>query len=229
MRCETAATSVNQQPLLLAFLILISTSTLISARPVTRSVRPDRRRSVAKKRPTERCEMLGTRPRRIASSAISRWLQWLIGRYSPTASRKSSRSPRKSARGCMSQARPSAAHRRAAPAHTGRDAPVASARANTAPSSATRRVPARSRARQHSSAACNTMRARTANCCEVEWGSYQRLQRFALRRLNKHRIGGQQGHRNLPSQLPIRHATTPPIDSCFVARRKQPRSDYLRP
>src|ERR1700720_3422240 len=33
-----------------------------------------------KKRPTERCEMLGTRPRRMASSAISRWLQWLIGR-----------------------------------------------------------------------------------------------------------------------------------------------------
>jgi len=33
-----------------------------------------------KKRPTERCEMLGTSPRRMASSAISRWLQWLIGR-----------------------------------------------------------------------------------------------------------------------------------------------------
>ena len=33
-----------------------------------------------KKRPTERCEMLWTRPRRMASSAISRWLQWLIGR-----------------------------------------------------------------------------------------------------------------------------------------------------
>ena len=33
-----------------------------------------------KKRPTERCEMLATRPRRIASSAISRWLHWLIGR-----------------------------------------------------------------------------------------------------------------------------------------------------
>src|SRR5271169_6088936 len=33
-----------------------------------------------KNRPTERCEMLGTRPRRIASPAISRWLQWLIGR-----------------------------------------------------------------------------------------------------------------------------------------------------
>src|SRR6266581_890201 len=28
-----------------------------------------------KKRPTERCEMLGTKPRRMASSAISRWLQ----------------------------------------------------------------------------------------------------------------------------------------------------------
>jgi hypothetical protein len=33
-----------------------------------------------KKRPTECCEMFETRPRRIASSAISRWLQWLIGR-----------------------------------------------------------------------------------------------------------------------------------------------------
>ena len=33
-----------------------------------------------KKRPTERCEMFGTRPRRMASSAISRWLQWLMGR-----------------------------------------------------------------------------------------------------------------------------------------------------
>ena len=33
-----------------------------------------------KKRPTERCEMFGTRPRRVASSAISRWLQWLMGR-----------------------------------------------------------------------------------------------------------------------------------------------------
>jgi len=28
-----------------------------------------------KKRPTERCEIVGMRPRRIASSAISRWLQ----------------------------------------------------------------------------------------------------------------------------------------------------------
>src|SRR6185369_10196688 len=49
----------------------------------------------------------------------------------------------------MSQARPSAAHRRAARARTGQDAPAATAGANTARSSATRRVPARSRARQH--------------------------------------------------------------------------------
>src|SRR5258708_7860167 len=33
-----------------------------------------------KKRPTERCEMLGPTPRRIASAAISRSLQWLIRR-----------------------------------------------------------------------------------------------------------------------------------------------------
>ena len=33
-----------------------------------------------KKRPTERCEIFGTRRRRMASSAISRWVHWLIGR-----------------------------------------------------------------------------------------------------------------------------------------------------
>src|SRR6516225_6716946 len=49
----------------------------------------------------------------------------------------------------MSQVRPSAAHRRAAPTRIGRQAPAATARANTAPSSATRRVPARSRGRQY--------------------------------------------------------------------------------
>src|SRR6516225_9579287 len=49
----------------------------------------------------------------------------------------------------MSQARPSAGHQRAAPTRIGRRAPAATVRANTAPSSATRRVPARSRARQH--------------------------------------------------------------------------------
>src|SRR4029077_17676117 len=47
--------------------------------PVTKAVRLEVG-LFFKNRPTERCEMLGTRPRRIASSAISRWLQWLIGR-----------------------------------------------------------------------------------------------------------------------------------------------------
>src|SRR5262249_3890949 len=56
---------------------------------------------------------------------------------------------RKSARGCMSQVRPSAAHPRAAPTRIGRQAPAATARANTAPSSATRRVLARSRGPQY--------------------------------------------------------------------------------
>ena len=45
--------------------------------------------------------------------------------------------------------RPSAAHPRAAPTPIGRQAPAAIARANTAPSSATRRVLARSRGRQY--------------------------------------------------------------------------------
>src|SRR6516162_2344751 len=49
----------------------------------------------------------------------------------------------------MSQARPSAAHPRAAPTRIGRQAPAATARANTATSSATRRVLARSRGRQY--------------------------------------------------------------------------------
>src|SRR5215467_3923326 len=49
----------------------------------------------------------------------------------------------------MSQVHPSAAHPRAAPTPIGRQAPAATARANTAPSSATRRVLARSRGRQY--------------------------------------------------------------------------------
>src|SRR6516164_9118340 len=50
-------------------------------------------------------------------------------------------------------------------------------------------------------------------------GSHQRFQRITLRWLNNHRIGGQQGHRNLPSQLPICHATAPPIRLLFCCRK----------
>src|SRR5262249_18861351 len=39
------------------------------------------------------------------------------------------------------------------------------------------------------------------------------------RRQNNHRIGGQPGHRNFPSQLPIRHATAPPIRLLFCCRK----------
>jgi hypothetical protein len=46
-----------------------------------------------KKRPTERCEMFETKPRRIASSAISRWLQWLIGRSLSDGLRRRCRAP----------------------------------------------------------------------------------------------------------------------------------------
>ena len=99
-----------------------------------------------KKRPTERCEMRGTRPRRMASSAISRWLQWLIGRRSPITSRRSSQSPRRSARACTSRELQSVAHRPAARPRNARRLPVAIACANTAPSSAKPRVPVRSHA-----------------------------------------------------------------------------------
>src|SRR6516164_6643029 len=50
-------------------------------------------------------------------------------------------------------------------------------------------------------------------------GSHQRFQRFTVRRQNNHRIGGQPGHHDFPSQLPIRHATTPPIRLLFCYRK----------
>ena len=49
--------------------------------------------------------------------------------------------------------------------------------------------------------------------------SHQRFQRFTLRRQNNHRIGGQPGHRNFPSQLPTRHATAPSIQLLFCCRK----------
>src|SRR5215471_19316244 len=50
-------------------------------------------------------------------------------------------------------------------------------------------------------------------------GSHQRFQRFTVRRQNNHRIGGQPGHRKFPSQLPILHATAPPIRLLFCCRK----------
>ena len=51
----------------------------LRGQPVANALRPEVG-LFFKNRPTERCEMRAMRPRRIASSAISRWLQWLIGR-----------------------------------------------------------------------------------------------------------------------------------------------------
>src|ERR1700682_6744382 len=42
-------------------------------------------------------------------------------------------------------------------------------------------------------------------------GTHQLFQHFALFGQNVHRLGGQQGHSNLPSLLWIHHATTPAI------------------
>src|SRR6516162_444985 len=112
----------------------------------------------------------------------------------------------------MLTARPSAAHRRAARAPTAHRALHASACANTAPSSATRRVPARSRGRQY----CR----QHAKSCEPATPTVVRSNGLApalLRRQNNHRIGGQPGHRNFLLSPPIRDATSPPIRlPCFV-------------
>ena len=179
-----------------------------------------------KNRPTERCEMLGTRPRRIASSAISRWLQWLIGRSLSDGLSQVIAITAQICSGVYVAGAPSAAHRRAARAPTAHRALHASACANTAPSSATRRVPARSRVRR----CCR----RHAKSCEPATPTVVRsnglvpaLQRFSLRRQNNHQIGGQPGHRKLPSQPPIRDATSPPIRlPCFVTASR-PLSAHL--
>src|SRR6516164_9336169 len=101
-----------------------------------------------KKRPTERCEMFETRPRRIASSAISRWLQWLIGR---SLSDGFSQVIAITAQICSGVYVAGAPERGASASRSDTDwaAGACRHRANTAPSSATRRVLARSRGRQY--------------------------------------------------------------------------------
>src|ERR1043166_6428815 len=122
-----------------------------------------------KKRPTERCEMLGTSPRRMASSAISRWLRGLIGRslsdgfsqvIAPTAqicwavnvagapARGASASRSETA--CLS------------PARRHRLRQYRTVFGQTPSSRALSRTPT-------PSAACRMIRARNANCCAVEW------------------------------------------------------------
>src|SRR5271170_7893303 len=122
-----------------------------------------------KNRPTERCEMLGTRPRRIASPAISRWLQWLIGR---SLSDGLSQVIAITAQICSGVYVAGAPERGASQSRSGTNCPSGASRqrlrqyrtvfGHTSSSRALSRTPMLS-------AACKIMRARNANCCEVEW------------------------------------------------------------
>jgi hypothetical protein len=87
-----------------------------------------------KKRPTERCEMLGTRPRRIASSAISRWLQWLIGRSLSDGFSQVIAITAQICSGVYVAGAPQRGASAAVRVHTGQLAPAATACANIAPS-----------------------------------------------------------------------------------------------
>ena len=102
-----------------------------------------------KKRPTERCEMFGTMPRRMASSAISRWLHWLMGRSLSDGSRRSSPPPRRPAPPYTSAGLPIAAHRPTARRPSACRPPAAIACANTVPFSARHQAPVHFRARLH--------------------------------------------------------------------------------
>ena len=122
-----------------------------------------------KKRPTERCEMFGTRPRRMASSAISRWVHWLIGRslsdgfshvIATTAQICSgvyvAGAPDRGASASRSQT----AHLSSASRHRLRQ--YRAVFGQTPSSRALSRTPM-------PSTACKMMRARSATCCGVEW------------------------------------------------------------
>src|ERR1700676_312643 len=180
-----------------------------------------------KKRPTERCEMLGTRPRRIASSAISRWLQWLIGR---SLSDRFSQVIAITAQTCSGVYVAGAPERGASASRSGTDCPSAARRhrwrqdrtvfGHTSSSRALSRTPT-------ASAACNIMRARRANCCEVEWA---RTSASSASRCAGSTTTGSAANRGIAtSRLSFRFVMPQRrrFDSCFVAE-KQRRSDYLR-
>jgi hypothetical protein len=122
-----------------------------------------------KKRPTERCEIRGMRPRRMASSAISRWLQWLIGR---SLSDGFSHVIATRAQICSAVNVVGAPERGASASRSGTDCGSAAFRqrlrqyrtvlGQTPSSRALARTPM-------PSAACTIMRARRAICCGVEW------------------------------------------------------------
>jgi hypothetical protein len=113
--------------------------------------------------------MFETKPRRIASSAISRWLQWLIGR---SLSNGFSQVIAITAQICSGVYVAGAPERGASASRSGTDWAGGACRhrprqyrtvfGHTSSSRALSRTPT-------SSAACNIMRIRNANCCDVEW------------------------------------------------------------
>src|SRR6516164_1987471 len=171
--------------------------------------------------------MFETRPRRIASSAISRWLQWLIGR---SLSDGFSQVIAITAQICSGVYVAGAPERGASASRSDTDwaaGPCRTARANTAPSSATHRVLARSRGRQY----CR----RHAKSCELATPTVVRSNGLAPALPALHGAQAKQSPDRRParaSQLPVSASDSfmpqrRRFDSCFVAE-KQPRSYYLR-
>src|SRR4030081_3228097 len=121
-----------------------------------------------KKRPTERCEIFGTRPRRMASSAIAPRLHWRVG---GSLSGGFSHVIAPTAQICSGVYVAGAPDRGASVSRSGTDCPSAACRhrrrqyrtvfGHTSSSRALSRTPT-------SSAACRIMRARKAKCCGVE-------------------------------------------------------------
>src|SRR5262252_5156160 len=180
-----------------------------------------------KKRPTERCEMFETRPRPIASSAISRWLQWLIGR---SLSDGFSQVIAISAQICSGVYVAGAPERGASASRSDTDWAAGACRhrprqyrtvfGHTSSSRALSRTPILS-------AACKIMRARNANCCEVEW---DRTSASSASRCAGKTITGSAASQGITTS-PLSFRFVMPrrrrFDSCFVIG-KQPRSDYHR-
>src|ERR1700704_5299996 len=179
-----------------------------------------------KKRPTERCEMLGTRPRRIASSAISRWLQWLIGR---SLSNGFSQVIAITAQICSGVYVAGAPERGASQSRSGTDCPSGASRqrlrqyrtvfGHTPSSRALSRTPT-------SSAACRIMRARKAKCCGVE---RVRTNCSSASRCSGKTVTGSANRGIATSHLSSRFVLPQHsrFDSCFVPQN-HPRSAYLR-
>ena len=146
-----------------------------------------------KKRPTERCEIFLTMPRRTASSAISRWLHWLIGR---SLSDGFSHVIETTAQICSGMKTAGAPERGKSPSRSVAGCPSAACRHRFRQY---RTVFGHTLARTPTSpAACRIIRARNANCCGVEWVRTSRSKAHAAR------------SKRLPDRQPV-VAWSPPL------------------